>query len=140
MNLKKTVHKAACSINPLARKSLPAPGPSVALLYFSRDMEIPTDREIRQPNIVIIGAGISGIAAARKLLSAGLNNVIILEAQDRFGGRILTQKFGKMLSRFYEIILFIVNEHQFLDFEPLSCVSVHFHFAQLRLLLCVFIC
>lgn len=44
--------------------------------------------------IVIIGAGASGIAAATKLLSYGFRNVIILEAQDRIGGRIHTVPFG----------------------------------------------
>ncbi|KAL5280241.1 hypothetical protein ACFFRR_004298 [Megaselia abdita] len=44
--------------------------------------------------IVIIGAGASGITAATKLLSYGFKNVLILEAQDRIGGRIYTVPFG----------------------------------------------
>uniref|UniRef100_T1GPD8 Amine oxidase domain-containing protein n=1 Tax=Megaselia scalaris TaxID=36166 RepID=T1GPD8_MEGSC len=44
--------------------------------------------------IVIIGAGASGIAAATKLLKYGFQNVKILEAQSRIGGRIHTIPFG----------------------------------------------
>nr|XP_020457438.1 peroxisomal N(1)-acetyl-spermine/spermidine oxidase-like isoform X1 [Monopterus albus]XP_020457439.1 peroxisomal N(1)-acetyl-spermine/spermidine oxidase-like isoform X2 [Monopterus albus] len=45
-------------------------------------------------NIVIIGCGISGITAARKLVSSGFNNVRILEASARSGGRIKTARLG----------------------------------------------
>lgn len=40
--------------------------------------------------IVIVGAGASGIATATKLLENGFNNIIILEAECRIGGRIHT--------------------------------------------------
>lgn len=45
--------------------------------------------------IVIIGAGASGIAAATSLLAAGFENVLILEAENRIGGRIHTIQFGE---------------------------------------------
>ena len=41
--------------------------------------------------ILIIGAGVAGLAAARELVRAG-EEVRILEARDRIGGRILTQR------------------------------------------------
>lgn len=44
--------------------------------------------------IVVIGSGPSGVAAATRLLSNGFTNVIILEAEDRIGGRINTIDFG----------------------------------------------
>ncbi|XP_061766254.1 peroxisomal N(1)-acetyl-spermine/spermidine oxidase [Nerophis ophidion] len=44
--------------------------------------------------IVIVGCGISGLAAAHKLVQAGFNQVKILEASARFGGRIKTGTFG----------------------------------------------
>src|SRR5882724_10463560 len=40
---------------------------------------------------VVIGAGVAGLAAARLLASAG-QRVAILEARDRVGGRIFTQR------------------------------------------------
>lgn len=45
--------------------------------------------------IVIIGCGISGIAAAHRLIKAGFNHVRVLEATGRSGGRIKTGKFGE---------------------------------------------
>lgn len=44
--------------------------------------------------IIIIGAGVSGVAAATKLLSNGFSNVTILEAENRIGGRVNTVSFG----------------------------------------------
>lgn len=46
------------------------------------------------PKIVIIGAGASGLAAATKLYENGLNNFIILEAENRIGGRVNSVEFG----------------------------------------------
>lgn len=44
----------------------------------------------RQPDVVVIGAGAAGLAAARSLLEAGLS-VIVLEAENRIGGRAFTE-------------------------------------------------
>lgn len=44
--------------------------------------------------IVIIGAGVSGIAAASKLIENGFKNIQILEAEPNYGGRIQSKKFG----------------------------------------------
>ncbi|MCJ2015510.1 flavin monoamine oxidase family protein [Methylobacterium sp. J-076] len=41
------------------------------------------------PDVVVVGAGAAGIAAARSLLAAGLS-VAVLEARDRVGGRAWT--------------------------------------------------
>ncbi|KAK4879345.1 hypothetical protein RN001_007491 [Aquatica leii] len=44
-------------------------------------------------SIIIIGAGASGIAAASKLLENGFHNLLILEAEDRIGGRVYSNYF-----------------------------------------------
>lgn len=49
------------------------------------------------PQIVIIGSGISGLAAADRLLKAGFQHVRILEATKRSGGRIKTSALGKFI-------------------------------------------
>eukprot|EP00048_Salpingoeca_helianthica_P006267 m.96528 g.96528 ORF g.96528 m.96528 type:complete len:568 (+) comp13946_c0_seq5:410-2113(+) len=43
-------------------------------------------------DVVVVGAGISGLATARALLDANLS-VLILEGRDRIGGRILSHSF-----------------------------------------------
>jgi monoamine oxidase len=50
-------------------------------------------------NIVIIGAGLAGIACASKLLENEIDDFVILEAEDRIGGRIHSVNFGKANQR-----------------------------------------
>ena len=38
--------------------------------------------------VTIIGGGISGLAAANELIKSGIKNVLILEGNDRLGGRV----------------------------------------------------
>jgi monoamine oxidase len=44
----------------------------------------------QRPDVVVIGGGIAGLAAARRLKGEGAS-VVVLEARDRLGGRIHTQ-------------------------------------------------
>ena len=44
-----------------------------------------------QADVVVVGAGVAGLAAASRLVEAG-TSVIVLEARDRIGGRILTAR------------------------------------------------
>jgi len=46
---------------------------------------------MREADVVIVGAGLSGLIAARDVLRAG-REAIVLEASDRVGGRILTEE------------------------------------------------
>ncbi|XP_028982701.1 peroxisomal N(1)-acetyl-spermine/spermidine oxidase-like [Betta splendens] len=54
--------------------------------------------EIEKPTIVIVGCGIAGISAASKLCKAGFQDVRILEATSRSGGRIKTEKLGNYIT------------------------------------------
>src|SRR5215467_11168149 len=54
-----------------------------------QELQPPVDKPHRQCDVVIVGAGLSGLRAAQ-LLSAGSVDVLVLEAQDRVGGRTLT--------------------------------------------------
>lgn len=48
-----------------------------------------------EPRIVVVGSGISGVAAANRLVKAGFQRVRVLEATGRGGGRILTCRLGE---------------------------------------------
>ncbi|XP_071737275.1 probable polyamine oxidase 5 [Rutidosis leptorrhynchoides] len=54
--------------------------------------------EVKKPRIVIIGAGMAGLAAANKLYtssgSKGLFELCVIEGGNRIGGRINTSEFG----------------------------------------------
>lgn len=52
-----------------------------------------------KPKIIIIGAGISGIATADTLIRAGFTDFKILEASGRTGGRIWTVEIGTLIMR-----------------------------------------
>lgn len=45
-------------------------------------------------SVIIIGAGPSGTAAAARLLENNINDILVLEAEPRTGGRIYSVKFG----------------------------------------------
>ncbi|GLT84197.1 hypothetical protein SLE2022_024440 [Rubroshorea leprosula] len=45
-------------------------------------------------SVIVVGAGISGISAAKVLAENGIDDLVILEASDRIGGRIRKENFG----------------------------------------------
>jgi len=53
------------------------------------DLSILPTEPSRDPDVAIVGAGAAGIAAARRLVAAGLT-VTVLEARPRIGGRTVT--------------------------------------------------
>ena len=44
--------------------------------------------------VAVIGGGLSGLAAARRLIAGGVDDVVVLEAKPRVGGRLLDQSVG----------------------------------------------
>jgi monoamine oxidase len=48
-----------------------------------------TNPASKEATVIVIGAGVSGLAAARRLADEGVN-VIVLEGRDRIGGRVWT--------------------------------------------------
>lgn len=54
-------------------------------------------RTHRQPRIVVIGAGLAGLAATRTLLRSGFTDVTVLEASDHVGGRVQSVQHGKKM-------------------------------------------
>jgi len=51
------------------------------------------DPETREADVVVVGAGLAGLAASRALSAAGAS-VMVLEARDRVGGRVLNHDLG----------------------------------------------
>jgi monoamine oxidase len=50
--------------------------------------------ETRDVDVCVVGAGLAGLIAAREVIAAG-RSVIVLEARDRVGGRILNHSLGQ---------------------------------------------
>jgi monoamine oxidase len=47
----------------------------------------------REVDLAVVGAGLAGLAAAREAVSAG-SSVLVIEARDRVGGRVLNEDIG----------------------------------------------
>ena len=48
---------------------------------------------MREADVVVVGAGLAGLAAARELTARGAS-VVVVEARDRVGGRVLNHELG----------------------------------------------
>jgi monoamine oxidase len=51
------------------------------------------DSQTRDADLVVIGAGLAGLSAARAAADAGAS-VVVVEARDRVGGRVLNEEIG----------------------------------------------
>ncbi|XP_046961736.1 protein anon-37Cs-like [Vanessa cardui] len=56
------------------------------------------DKCFPEPRVVIIGAGVAGLSAAARLSERGINNIVILEAYERPGGRIHSCWLGDIVA------------------------------------------
>lgn len=74
-----------------------------------------------QPDVIVIGAGLSGLSCALRLQQAGLRPRI-LEAGDRPGGRLATdERDGFLLDRGFQVLqTWYPEAQQMLDYEALD--------------------
>jgi protoporphyrinogen oxidase len=72
-------------------------------------------------NVIVIGAGISGLIAAYELERSGVKP-ILLEATDKIGGRVITDEIdGFLLDRGFQVLLTAYPEaKRYLDYEALQ--------------------
>ena len=68
--------------------------PTQSVLGLGRRGLSPPDSPRRNQSVVIIGAGVAGLAAATELRANGFDDVVVLEARDRIGGRVWTDTIG----------------------------------------------
>ena len=71
--------------------------------------------------VIIVGAGLAGLACARRLLHAGMP-FIVLEADDRIGGRLKTDRLkGFTLNHGFQVLQTAYPEaHRVLDYDRLA--------------------
>ncbi len=63
---------------------------------FDKDLQLWKGLKMNEKcQVLILGAGMAGLSAAAHLVQNGLDNVQILEARDRIGGRFLVQNHNR---------------------------------------------
>ena len=68
------------------------------------ERHLPQDRVVGGQKVIIVGAGLAGLACARRLLQAGIP-FLILEADQRLGGRIKTDNLnGFILNHGFQVL------------------------------------
>ena len=72
-------------------------------------------------DVLILGAGMSGISAAKSLHENGVNSFLILEARDRIGGRMRSEEFGGIRVELGEQWIYGFHMHQ----DPPKRLTAH---------------
>ncbi|EPQ50239.1 flavin-containing polyamine oxidase [Gloeophyllum trabeum ATCC 11539] len=70
-------------------------GPTVALLLLSAAVVAVSAQACRETKVAVLGAGLTGIEAAKSLSEANIKDFLILEYNDEIGGRVKHTTFGK---------------------------------------------
>lgn len=47
-------------------------------------------------SVIVIGGGMSGLSCCAKLIENGIKDILLIEANNRLGGRINTIDFGRL--------------------------------------------
>lgn len=97
--------------------------------------------EVRGAKVIVLGAGVAGLAAANRLIEHGFSDVTILEARGRPGGRTYSKPFGESYvdigaqwihGHEGNIIYQLAKEHNMVDEENPSVLEHSFVWPQLN--------
>ena len=86
-------HRPPLARTALSRRRILGMMGATSLLPATGWAGIAQDHPASRRRVIVIGAGGAGLSAARALTNLGLE-VIVLEGQNRMGGRVLTENLG----------------------------------------------